>query len=66
MQLRSTWSDETGACDLLNPDTSKPNIISSLVTDVILLLIMLMGLLRSRVGAIGAFGVGRMLWNQVR
>jgi hypothetical protein len=66
MQLRATWSDEKRTCVLLNAATSKPNIISSLVTDVILLLIMLVGLLRLRFEKGGAFGVGRMLWNQVR
>jgi hypothetical protein len=66
MQLRATWSDEASTCVLLNPESSKPNIISSLVTDVVLLLIMLMGLLRSGISKGGAFGVGRMLWNQVR
>jgi hypothetical protein len=66
MQLRATWSDEKRTCVLLNAETSKPNIISSLVTDVVLLLIMLMGLLRSRIGSTGAYGVGRILRNQVR
>jgi hypothetical protein len=66
MQLRSTWVDLAGTCILINPEITKPSIISSLVTDVVLLLIMLMGLLHSRMRKGGAFGVGRMLWNQVR
>jgi hypothetical protein len=66
MQLRATWSEEKGTCILLNAVTSKPNIISSLVTDVVLLLIMLMGLLYSRIGDGGSYGVGRILRNQVR
>jgi hypothetical protein len=67
MQLRATWSDEKRTCVLLNAETSKSNIISSLVTDIALLLIMLMGLLRSRIGSAGgAYGVGRVLRNQVR
>jgi hypothetical protein len=41
------------------------NIIVSLASDVVLLLIMLVGLLRLRV-EIGEFGLGRILWNQVR
>lgn len=41
------------------------NIIVSLVSDVILLLIMLVGLLCLRL-EIGEFGLGRILWNQVR
>ena len=66
MQLRATWSVEKDTCILLNAETSKPNIISSLVTDIVLLLIMLKGLLRSRIGGGSAYGVGRILRNQVR
>ena len=66
MQLRATWSDEDATCVLLNAESNKPSIISSLVTDVVLLLIMLMGLLRSRIGKGGGFGVRRVLRNQVR
>ncbi|KAI0281967.1 hypothetical protein BGY98DRAFT_1094578 [Russula aff. rugulosa BPL654] len=63
VMLRSTWSPEKGVCVLLNAETSKPNIISSLVTDVALLLIMLVGLFRLRREGT-AFGAGRILWNQ--
>jgi hypothetical protein len=45
--------------------SNKMNIIVSLASDVVLLLIMLVGLLRLRV-EIGEFGLGRILWNQVR
>jgi hypothetical protein len=41
------------------------NIVVSLVSDVTLLLIMLVGLLRLRL-RMGAFGLGRILWNQVQ
>ncbi|KAN0118812.1 hypothetical protein V8E52_004923 [Russula decolorans] len=64
VRLRATWSPETDACVLLNAETSKPNIISSLVTDVVLLLIMLAGLVRLRIGKNGPFGLARILWNQ--
>jgi len=56
------WSDEINACVLLNPESNKLNIIVSLVSDVVLLLIMLFGLLRLRLGV----GLGGILWNQVR
>ncbi len=45
--------------------SNKMNIIVSLASDVILLLIMLAGLLRLRL-EIREFGLGRILWNQVR
>ena len=45
--------------------SNKFNIIVSLASDVALLLIMLVGLLRLRL-EIGKFGLGRVLWNQVR
>jgi hypothetical protein len=44
--------------------SNKMNIIVSLASDVILLLIMLVGLLRLRL-EIREFGLGRILWNQV-
>ncbi|KAF8496189.1 hypothetical protein F5888DRAFT_414485 [Russula emetica] len=64
VQIRCVWSDESNSCVLLNPQSNELNIISSLVTDVVLLLIMVVGLLRLRIGEGGAFGVGRVLWNQ--
>ena len=47
-----------------NTESSKANIISVLVSDVVLLFTMLVGLLRLRQhGTI--FGLGQLLWNQV-
>ena len=40
--------------------------ISILFTDVVLLIIMLIGLLRMRLESGGALRFGRILWNQVR
>jgi hypothetical protein len=59
------WSDQSNSGVLLNPQSNKLNIIVSLVSDVVLLLIMLVGLLRLRL-EIGQFGLGRILWTQVR
>jgi hypothetical protein len=59
------WSDESSSCVLTNMRTNKLNIIISLTSDVVLLLIMLVGLLRLRL-EIAEFGLGRVLWNQVR
>ena len=47
-------------------EATKPTVATSLATDVVLLLIMLIGLFRERIRGGGAFALGRMLWNQVR
>ena len=44
---------------------SELNILVTLVTDIILLLIMFFGLLRMGCHERGAFGLGRLLWKQV-
>ena len=49
-----------------NIEATKPNVATSLATDVVLLLIMLIGLFRERLRGGGAFALGRTLWNQVR
>jgi hypothetical protein len=59
------WSDESSSCVIINMQSNKINIIAQLTSDVILLLIMVAGLLRLRL-EIGDFGLGRILWNQVR
>jgi len=61
--LRGVWSDESSSCVIINMQSNKMNIIVSLASDVILLLIMVAGLLRLR-PEIGTFGLGRILWNQ--
>lgn len=49
----------------LGVETSKPNIIITLVTDIVLLLIMLVGLLYMGLGDGGKLDIGRLLWKQV-
>jgi hypothetical protein len=63
-RLRAIWSAETNACSLFNIDSSTPAIIGSLVSDLALLFIMLIGLLRLRREAGDAFALGRTLWKQ--
>jgi hypothetical protein len=46
--------------------SAKPAIIGVLITDIVLLVTMLIGLLRMRVQAGSTFGLARILWNQVR
>ena len=50
-----------------NVGTNRLSAIAILFTDVVLLIIMLIGLLRMRLETSGAlrFGLGRILWNQV-
>jgi hypothetical protein len=50
---------------VVNFDSNKINVVASLITDVALLLIMLIGLLRLRLTG-GALSLGRVLWNQVQ
>ena len=66
LQLRSDWSPFMSGCNIIDSDNSKPNIIVSLVTDVVLLLTMLIGLFRMRGHVDGKFGLGLLLWKQVR
>ena len=51
-------------CGVLNTESSLQNVIATLVTDVVLLLTMLVGLLRLRRNGI-VFGLGHLLWKQV-
>jgi hypothetical protein len=51
-------------CMETNLQSLKLNIIATLVSDVLLLLIMLIGLLRLRYHEHGAFSMGRLLWRQ--
>ena len=52
-------------CEIVNLHISDLNILVTLATDIILLLIMFFGLLRLGFHDRGAFGLGRLLWKQV-
>ncbi|KAI0287041.1 hypothetical protein BC826DRAFT_76133 [Russula brevipes] len=52
------------ACLPRNVEISKLSTISAFVTDIILLLIMLVGLLRLRVQGVGMLSLGQLLWKQ--
>jgi len=49
----------------LNPQSTKLVTMAPLMTDVSLLTIMLVGLVRLRSHRASAFGLGRLLWKQV-
>jgi hypothetical protein len=54
-----------GYCTALNISTTKATVIVSFVTDILLLVIMLVGLFRLESYRKGAMATGRFLWNQV-
>ncbi|KAN0121250.1 hypothetical protein V8E52_003838 [Russula decolorans] len=64
VRIRSAWSPEATTCTLLNLETNKPAVISTLATDVVLLLIMIIGLLRMHLEVVCLFDLGRVLWKQ--
>ncbi|KAH9990081.1 hypothetical protein BJV77DRAFT_1069105 [Russula vinacea] len=64
IRLRSSWSPEANACIMTNFDSTKYSSISSLSSDLALLIIMLIGLLRLRCEGGGVFALGRTLWKQ--
>jgi len=66
LQLRSEWFPAMPGCNIFNSEDSKLNIIVSLVTDIVLLLTMFVGLFRMRSHDDGTFGIGLLLWKQVR
>ncbi|KAI0295832.1 hypothetical protein B0F90DRAFT_1748744, partial [Multifurca ochricompacta] len=59
----SVWSPTTQSCVVLHSRRSMANIIVTLIEDIILLILMLMGL--RRYGEAGMFGLWRLLYNQV-
>ncbi|KAH9984314.1 hypothetical protein BJV74DRAFT_886472 [Russula compacta] len=64
LQVRSAWDPSQGGCFVFNIDSTKPTTIVILITDIVLLLIMLVGLLRLRRQSGGAFGIASILWKQ--
>jgi len=63
--MRSARDPVHHGCVVLNSEKNKPSIILTLTTDVVLLFIMLVGLLRLLHGGGGSFALGRFLWKQV-
>lgn len=64
-QIRADWSPEQDSCTMLNIESTKLGVTVALVTDVVLFLIMLYGLLRLGIHGGGTFILGRFLWKQV-
>ena len=64
LKLYATWLPAQSNCEILDTDKSNKNSIATLVSDVVLLLTMLVGLLRLRQDGI-MLGMGQLLWKQV-
>jgi hypothetical protein len=63
-RLQGTWSPLTSTCLVPNTRASELNIIVSLITDSLLLIIMLIGLFRWRFEEGNTSSFGRLLWTQ--
>jgi len=65
VRVRAAWlPTPLVSCLVVNNTTVAPSLISMAITDIVLLLIMLVGLLRLRCNGRGAFGLGHLLWQQ--
>jgi hypothetical protein len=64
-QLRSVWGPEESVCMVPNSDVAKLNVVVTFITNLVLLLMTVIGLLRLRVGGGGMLDLGRFLWRQV-
>jgi hypothetical protein len=65
-QIRASWVPHLTTCIISDIHSTKLNMITFLVTDVTLLLIMLIGLIRLGFHEPGVYGLGRLMWKQVR
>ena len=65
LQIRSVWVPDLDTCSPTTTSTLKLNFIFTLVTDIVLLSIMLVGLLRLRRHGSGSFALAHILWKQV-
>ncbi|KAH9988692.1 hypothetical protein BJV77DRAFT_730005 [Russula vinacea] len=63
-QLRYKRVFPGGYCTALNIGNAKTTVVASFITDIILLVIMLVGLFRLESHRKGAMATGRFLWNQ--
>jgi len=66
VKIRAIWVPELTTCLLLpgNIQSERLNLIATLATDISLLIIMLIGLLRLRFHERSALGLGHLLWKQ--
>ncbi len=65
LQIHASWIPEASTCVITDIHSTKLNMITTLITDIALLLIMLIGLLRLGFNEPGVYGLGRLMWKQV-
>jgi len=65
VRVRSVWIPAGPGCVARNIETTLINFISTLVTDIALLVMMLAGMLPLRYHSGGMFGLSELLWKQV-
>jgi hypothetical protein len=63
-RLHAAWVPTQSVCVVLNTESTRKNVTATLVTDVVLLLTMLVGLLRMRLHGNSMFGLAEILWRQ--
>ncbi|KAF8491229.1 hypothetical protein F5888DRAFT_1866334 [Russula emetica] len=63
IQMRASWDPILQECMVLNTEKDKFHAISILISDIVLLLIVFIGLLRLHDSG-GTFALGRLLWKQ--
>jgi len=63
-RVHSEWSPALAMCLELNIESNTLTIVTLLVTDFVLLVSMLVGLLRLRRGSSSTFDLGSLLWKQ--
>ena len=64
-QVRSVWEPAVKSCATINVEVCEIAMVSGFVTDTVLLLIMLAGLLRLRRRGGGSYELWHHLWKQV-
>ncbi|KAF8491210.1 hypothetical protein F5888DRAFT_1075666 [Russula emetica] len=64
VRMRFSWDPILQECIVLNTEKNKFSVISALISDIVLLLIVLIGLLRLLHDSGGTFALGRLLWKQ--
>jgi len=64
VRLRATWDPTVQACVILNSEEIKPTLITTLITDTILLVTMLVGLFRLLTDGSCGSRLIRLLWKQ--
>jgi hypothetical protein len=62
--IRAIWDPTQSVCVVLNTEATTKTIVAVLISDVIVLLTMLVGLIRLRIYGT-MFGLAQFLWRQV-